>query len=247
MEMIVSFSRTVNQEKTGLAAAGVVFFLCAIVAAVGWVPLGIPSRIIRMLTPQITCVGLRPGSFDMYVCSAKVGLLIMIGPLILMVAVFLLRGYIAKALEKVNPKLPPDTRFLVAPLIATLIFTLAWTGSHLNTFWQSGLLPHTVFPAVVGLFTFCVARYGPAIQRALVDFFDFRDRYPVWLRFLVAILVPMLISLLITFQERVSEEAFKEQFVVIVALLLGYLAMAPRRGDLLSGVQQIMGREGRRL
>jgi hypothetical protein len=119
-----------------------------------------------------------------------------------------------------------------------MIFELAWTGTHRDTATASGLLPQTVFPAVVGLFTFVIARFGADIQRSLTGFFDFRDRYPGWLRLAVAIIFPIVLSLLISFQERVSQEMAKEQFIVIVSLTVGYLAMAPRTGDFLSAVRQ---------
>ncbi|MEK7215695.1 MAG: hypothetical protein AAB289_08890, partial [Chloroflexota bacterium] len=125
-------------------------------------------------------------------------------------------------------------------ITATLFFTISWSGAHTATALQSGILPQTMFPAVVGLFTFAVVRYGPPLQRSLVSFFDVRDRYPMKLRFGVAILVPFLASLLITFESRVSQTALKEQVVVVISLVTGYLAMAPRSGDLLAAVKDLV-------
>jgi hypothetical protein len=201
--------------------------------------------IIRMLTPTVTCTGMAPGSPGMYLCSAMVGLMVMIGPIILMAAIIFLRPFINKYVKIMAPMIPGGIRFLMAPIIATMIFELAWTGSHLNTSFQSGILPQLIFPAVVGVFAFVVERFGPFFQRSLTSFFDFRDRYPGWLRLVVAILIPILISLVITLQERVSMEAFKEQFIVLVSLTVGYLAMAPRAGGLLAEAQRMM--QSRRL
>lgn len=239
-EQVVSFLRSVQQEKTGAAAAGLVFVVAAIVSIVGWTPLGWPPGFIRALVPQTNCVGVPIQSAQMYLCSVKVAMLVLAGPLVVMVVMFLLRKQITAQVGRLAPRLPQEARFLVAPVLATAFFVMGWSGAHQQTAFQSGILPQNVFPAVIGLFTFAVVRFGPKVQGALVAYFDVRDRFPVWMRLGVAILVPMLISVIITNQDRVSQEAFKEQFVVLVGLATGYLAMAPRSGDLLTGMRQAM-------
>ncbi len=237
-EQVVAFLRWVQQEKTGAAAAGLVFVVGAILSMVGWTPLGWPPGFIRALVPQTNCVGVPIQSVQMYLCSAKVGLLVLTGPLVVIVVMFLLRKQITTLVGRAVPRLPQEARFLVAPVLATAMFVMGWSGAHQQTAFQSGILPQNVFPAVIGLFTFAVVRFGPKVQGALVAYFDVRDRFPVWMRLAAAAAVPMLISFLITFQDRVSQEAFKEQFVVLIGLASGYLAMAPRTGDFLSGVRQ---------
>ena len=83
-------------------------------------------------------------------------------------------------------------------------------------------------------------RYGPTLQQRLAGFFELRDRFPARLRFAIAFAVPILISLLITAEFRVTQTALKEQLVVLISLCCGYLALAPRDGDPLSGVKQLM-------
>jgi len=151
-----------------------------------------------------------------------------------------------KWIGRVTPKLPQGARFLVAPLLATAIFVIAWSGAHKDTGSSVGLLPQNIFPAVIGLFTYGVARYGQGVQCGLVNFFELRDKFPRFLRLLVVIAVPITISLAITVQQRVTMEALKEQFVVMVALATGYLMISPRNGDLLSGARQMMTKEGSR-
>jgi hypothetical protein len=246
-EMLDSFGKSVTREPTGLLALAVVFGVCAAVSLILWWPLSIPTMVIRVLTPVVTCTGMAPGSPGMYLCSIMVGLMVMIGPIILMVAVILLRPVINKYVKILGPKIPEGIRFLMAPIIATMIFELAWTGSHINTSFQSGILPQLIFPSVVGIFAFVVDRFGPFFQKSLTSFFDFRDRYPPWLRLAAAIGIPIVISLIITLQERVSFEAFKEQFIVLVSLTVGYLAMAPRKGGLLDEARRMVESRGRGL
>jgi hypothetical protein len=238
---IMSFLRSASQDSTGLKALIAIFVVCALLSLVGWFPLGLPTRLIRAAIPvNITCTNLDPGSFQMYLCSAGVGLMTMAVPLILMLVVFLIRKPITKWVQKMIPKLPEDSRFLVMPAFATAFFVIAWSGAHRMTGMQWGILPQIIFPAVIGLFTFSVTRYGPKLQTSLKPFFDTRDKFPKFLRFLILLAIPTVISLAITAQKRVSQEALKEQFVVIVALVTGFLIMAPRSGDIMAGAQKAL-------
>jgi hypothetical protein len=56
------------------------------------------------------------------------------------------------------------------------------------------------------------------------------------LRIAAAIVVPLALSLIITAETRVSNTAFKEQLVVLVGLVSGFLALSPRSGNVLAGV-----------
>ncbi len=176
----------------------------------------------------------------MYLCSARVGAMTMVGPIAMIVILFLLRAPITRGTQRLAQRTPENARFLVAPVLATLMFTIPWAGAHYKTSGQNGILPQTVFPAVVGLFTFAVTRWGPALQRRLGRFFDMRDRVPVPLRMLAAALVPMAIALLITNEDRVTDSAQKEQFVVLLALVAGYLALVPRSGSLAAAARSLM-------
>ena len=232
--------RRAQQEPTGFLAAVVVFVVCAVVSLIAWLPLSLPGRFIAGLIPQARCVGLTPGSPPMYVCSAWVGALAVVGPLILVAVLFVLRRPLARAVARVRERIPEEGRFLAAPITATLVFVIAWAGMHYQTADQSGLVPQTVFPAVVGLFTFAVQRWGPALQRALVPIFDLRDRYPIGIRLLAAIGIPLVVSLVITFEQRVTATAMKEQVVALLALVTGYIALAPRSGAMLAGIERTL-------
>jgi hypothetical protein len=228
----------INQDPTGLIAAAVIFAVCAAVSWVGWTPLSWPPRVINSVVPQGNCMSFTPGTVGMYLCSAGVAALLAVGPLLTILLIFLLRSVLVKAVKGVTASLPSQSHFLIVPVVATILFTIPWAGIHYNLSGQWGLLPQAVFPAVVGVFTFATARFNRPLQSALGPLFKFRDLCPVWLRFAAAAMIPLLLSLVITFQDRVSQEALKEQFIVLVSLLTGYLVLARRDSGKLPGVKQ---------
>ena len=231
-----SLFRSAPQDKSGKKGVLVVLIVGAIVSLICWYPLSLPSRLIRALLPNLNCTNIRVGSMEMYLCSFAVGVITMIGPVLLMVLVFFFRKQLTKWIGRITPKLPVETRFLTAPTLATVIFTVGWSGAHQATALNWGILPHMIFPAVIGLFTYAVSFYGTGVQSSLIAYFNVRDKFPKILRYLLVIGIPMLIAIAITAQERVSLEALKEQFIVIVALVTGYLLMAPRSGEFFKSV-----------
>ena len=225
---ILALLRSASQDRSGMKGALAVLIVSAVVSLVCWFPLSLPSRLIKALLPTVSCTNMRPGSMEMYLCSAGVAGVTMVGPVLLMVLIFFFRKQLTRWLGRVTPRLPEETRFLTAPVLATIIFTVGWSGAHQTTAFSWGLLPHLVFPAVIGLFTYAVSRYGAAVQTSLAAYFTAREKFPRWLLYLIVFAVPILIAVAITAQERVSFEALKEQFIVIVALIVGYLVMSPR-------------------
>ena len=250
-ERLSAFLARVEADPTGGLKAATVFVACALASLLLWYPLGLPSELVRNVIAQPAAIcSFGSGSADifaaaaaagtprMYLCSFGVAVLTMAGPIALLVAAFLLRRTIAGLVRRWIGLVPEGLRFLVAPLLSSLLFGLAWAGSHYTTAWSVGLLPQTLFPGVIGLFTFTVARWGSVIQRRLVAFFDLRDRFPMKVRIGVALLVPIVISLVLTAENRVSFNAVKEQLIVLIGLTSGFLALAPRHGDVLAGVSR---------
>ncbi len=234
--------QAIATDSTGILPLVAVAILCGAAALLGWLPLSLPSRVIHDIVDVGNCTSKQPGTRDMYLCSARVGAMTMAGPIVTIGVLFLLRAPITRGAQRLTDRTPANARFLVAPAVATLLFTIPWAGAHYKTSGQSGILPQTVFPAVVGLFTFAVTRWGPALQRRLLRFFDARDRVPGLLRLMAATVLPALVALVITNEDRVSDSAMKEQFVVLLALLTGYLALAPRSGTLAGGARALLGR-----
>jgi hypothetical protein len=67
---------------------------------------------------------------------------------------------------------------------------------------------------------------------------------PSYARYGIAMLVPLVLSFIITFQDRVTAAAFKEQLVTLVALGTGFLALTPRDGNIPAGVRRRPSRHG---
>lgn len=237
---LASLARVLESNPSGIIQGAVVFVLSAIISFVGWVPFSLPPKWFTTLVPPGNCGKYKVGSLAMYLCSAKIAVFILLVPLLTALFVFLLRRQLAKLTARVLPRLPAAMRFLVAPALATLFFVIVWAGAHYQTGGATGLLPQKLFPALIGLFTYITWRYGPDLQRSLAGFFNSRDKVPKLLRFLAVILVPSLLALVITYQQRVSATATKEQVVVLVGLAMGYLMLAPRSGDLLAGIKGMM-------
>lgn len=230
-------------DPSGFKPAILVVLVCAAISYVGWAPLCIPIRALKATIPQVTCSDLPPGSVAMYVCSAKVGLVALILPVAIMVAFFVLRGAVARLVTRATQHMPSDAGFLLTPVIATVFFTLSWAALHLET-GAGGYLPQKAFPAVIGLFTYCTVRFGPAVQQSLRRFFDVRDQIPVPGRYVLMFLVPAALAFLLTFGERsvwITQTAEKEQLIVVVSLLFGFALLAPRQGNLAEGVRELVG------
>lgn len=238
-------------DPTGRLKALIVLAASSLTSLVLWYPLGLPSELMRGLIAQPTVIcsfGGGPNEFfaaaaaagtpRMLLCSSAVAALTMAGPVLLIAVAFVYRKALTRIVKAVTARLPAEISFLFAPLLATVLFAMAWSGSHYTTAWSFGLLPQTLFPGVVGLFTFAVARWGGAAQTRLGAFFERRDRVPAKARLGLAALVPIAVSLVLMGEDRVSLPALKEQIVVIVGLASGFLALAPRSGDVMSGVRQ---------
>ncbi len=236
---LLAFLARANAEPTGVGGAAVVVVASAILSVVGWIPLSFPARVLDGLVPAGNCVGSDPGSAFMYLCSAKVATLKIAGPIAIIALLIVLRSRVVPLVLRGAQRVPAEARPLVAPLLATAVFVMSWGDIHAATGSETGIMPQTIFPAVVGLFTYAVTRWNAAMQRALRPLFDQRDRLSRRWRYLAAIGIPLLVSLIITNEQRVSQTALKEQVVVIIGLLTGYLALAPRGGDLLAGAREL--------
>jgi hypothetical protein len=169
----------------------------------------------------------------MYLCSSKVALLTLAGPIGLGILVFgcfaIFRKWTAQSLAACARKIPSRFRYIVAPVIATFLFTIIWSGTHYGMALGFGLMPQILFPMVTGLFSWTVARYDSVLRHAgtVGSFLAWRDRVHVVLRTAVALLFSFLLSLSITFQGRVTHAASKEQMVVVVTLVTGYILLSP--------------------
>ncbi len=236
----------VENEPTGLIGAFMVFVAADIVCVIGsfdwfsWSLFVIPARLIGLLVNPGECSTLSMGTLAMYACSAKVAALTLASPIAAFALLLAMRKWIARRALNVTRLLPVQSQFMVAPLAATIAFAFGWFPVHDQINDDSGLLSQRAFPALVACFTYASNRYGHLVQNALAGttFFERRDKLPRVGLWLLAALIPLGLSLIVTFQDRVSQAALKEQIVTIIALCIGYLAFTPRHGTLLGAVER---------
>ena len=230
-----------EQDRTGRRALLDVGIACVIVAIVGWFPLGVLPDLVTELLGRPTCTAPAGsgGSPLLYLCSARVALTALVGPLVILILATLYREQLARAIRRGVTRAPAQSRFLIAPIVTTALFTASWAGAHWDSPFVWGVVPEIGFPAGAGLFAYLAGRYDPYIQHRLATLLERRDRYPRRIRFVVAIAIPLVVSLILTFGEPVSSSAPKEQLIVVLGLVCGYLALVPRHGALMAELRTL--------
>jgi hypothetical protein len=220
-------------QAQGLAAVIFVFVVCSVLALIAWYPLGLPARVIRWIIPTPTCIEQATGASTGFGCSTGAAFISMIGPLLFLLGIVLLRGRLRPLLASAVQRVPEELRFVVLPLFATLLFTISWAGFHTDGATAAGLLPQIIFPGVVGVVTYLLARYERWLQGHIAGFLALRDRVPRWARLAVVVAVPAIISWALTHSNAFSRTELKEQVVILIALALAWIALVPRgRGAL---------------
>src|SRR3981081_2388458 len=185
-----------ENDRTGRRALLDVVVACVVIAIVGWFPLGVLPNTVTELFGRPTCIE-QAGSIVLYLCSAKVGLVALAGPLAILLIATLYREHLARAIRRGVTRAPAEARFLIAPMVATALFTASWAGAHWDSPFVFGIVPELLFPATAGLFAYLAGRYDADIQRRLATLLERRDRYPRRVRFVVAIAIPLVVSLLL--------------------------------------------------
>ncbi|HEX9776112.1 MAG TPA: hypothetical protein VGB83_11115 [Actinomycetota bacterium] len=202
---------------------------------VGWYPLGAPAGLISRLVPDAFCgdSGIPTGTPAMYVCAARSALLNLVGPLVIAALLVVFRSRIGSATASLRKRIPRGFGFLLAPTLATTFFTMAYAGIHWETASRGGILPKKMFPAAIGLIAFATPYAVRALNNRVPALFDRRDRVPPPVRVVLALIVPLGLAYLLTnTPDDVRSPVAKEQFVILVASALGFLAFIPRGGSL---------------
>lgn len=218
----------IEDDSSGVLGLLVVAAAGLTVSYVFWALFAQPLAIVSDILPEKTCAGEIPGTSGMRSCATQAGVLKMVGPIAFAVGIFIARRPLTRWTQALATKLPDGLRPLVAPMLATLLFLLMWAGTHKDSSDEVGLLPQKAFPALIGSYTYAVMRWGTELQRRLSGFLDLRDRLPFVARLVITLAVPTAVSFIITNQDRVSDSALKEQFVVVIGLSLAYLFLVPR-------------------
>lgn len=218
----------VGGDPTGVLGLLLVGFVGLIGSYLLWPLASVPAGAIADVLPSVSCAPDAPRSSGMWTCSLWAGLVRMIGPVVVLAAVFLLRGRLGRAMQRLARQVPAGLRPVLAPLLATGLFLVAWAGSHLGRADEAGIFGQRAFPVVVGLSTYSLMRWGPTLQRRMSGFLDARDRLPLAARIAIVVAFTTLVSVLLTWQDRISQGPLKEQIVVILGLLAAGLLLAPR-------------------
>jgi hypothetical protein len=207
----------------------------AVVSLVGWYPLGAPAGLISKLVPNAYCgaSGYATGSLAMYGCAARAGALNLVGPIVVAGVLAAFRRPIARGVSSLRARLPRGLRFLLAPTLAAVFFTMAYSGIHWETAGRGGILPKQLFPALIALIAFLTPFVVRALDRAVPSLFDRRDRVAPPLRMAITLLIPLGLAFVTTNTPAdVDSPVAKEQIVIVVAASLGFLAFTPRSGGL---------------
>lgn len=240
MKIGSALARQQARGPEGPAGFFIAFVVCVALSLIAWLPLSLPPRLLHSFLSQVSRgaldVGLGCGpspTSASYLCSLEAGVLAILPAVLFSLVLFLLRKQLTQGLRVLlGPRLPQNARFLLAPAIATLGFTLSWGYVHAATPYRFGLVPQVLFPALVGLFTFGTAQYGMSIAQSVPRLFDARDKLPMWARLGAAIVVPTVVSIALMSQRPVTFIDLKQQLIVLVSLAIGFAALAPRRNAL---------------
>lgn len=216
--------RALLQEPTGLLGAMIAGAACLAISFFLWSVMAEPARAISDTIPVRSCQA-TASDLEASLCRAQTTATPLLAPLALLLVAFIFRKALGAAVSAITRQLP-EGRLLLAPVIATIVFMLAWAGSHASDSRQQGLVPQIAFPAAVGLLTYAAARWGSAVYRGLRPVFDVRDKVSKALRVLVAMAVPLAMSLWLA--NGTHSPAYNEQVVVLVGIMASFLLVAPR-------------------
>ena len=160
----------------------------------------------------------------MYLCSARVAVLAVLGPILVVVAGIVLRRPLGRLGRAAGARLPSSSRFLVAPLLATTLFTMAWSGLQpvTATAWTV-----RAFPGVVGAAAFLMVALRPVLTARFAGALRVRDRIPAPVRVLVALAIPIWYAFQATNADVVYEPTGTQQAVVMLSLVTAFLALVP--------------------
>lgn len=225
---------------SGLLSGVTVFVVGAVGSYALWDLLAVPGSLLKGAIPRGGCTAEVPGTTAMYFCSVKAGFLTALGPLLTLIAALVFRRPLATQLQKLTKRLPAASTPLIAPLLSTLLFSLVHASVHENTDNQTGIVPQRMFPALVGLFTFGATRLGPTIAKRFASNIEARNKVPPAARMALSLGVPLVLSYLLTNQERVTNTAQKEQVIALLTLTTTYAAFIPRDGDFLGAGTRLL-------
>jgi len=207
-----------------------------------WPVLGFPASVISAPFADATCTDLDVDTGAMWLCSAKVGLLSCVGAIAVGLVMLIFIRPIQRGIQKLKRRLPQQSHFLVGPLLGTAAFTSMYAGIHSSTSNLHGWVDQRMFPAVIGLLGYLAPRLGRVMSDKAPQFFERRDRIPAAVRVLIAFAIPLAYAYITNNQSRVTDTARKEQTIVMLGLVMTFLMVLPKSGDLAGKAESFMAR-----
>ena len=209
----------------------VIWFVTSFLSHRLWTLLRWPAEQIQGRISARNCSSLQAGTWDMYVCSARVGFFRVLGPLVVVLLSIVFRKPITAVIRRLRDRLPAGGG-LVSPVVVAMLFTMAYSQIHRDTTTADlgPLIPQKTFPAAIAVFTYLAMRVGPRLTSHMGWFFRRRDRIPMVPRIVLAILIPVVYSYFLTNEDRVTDPARKEQLVIMASMITSYLAVVPTSG-----------------
>ena len=206
--------------------------MCALISSVGWWPLCLAPAFFAHVIARVSSWSSHPGTLAGFLFTWKA----VLSPLIFAVVMFLFKRRIARILGPLIAKaLPAEWVFIAAPAIATMMFTMSWSYTHLRRWNEWGFLPEICFPATIGLFSFVTLQCGGALRGRLRGFLELRDAVPRFGRLMVSVFLPTVLSLVLV--KRVHDRALAGQLLVVLSVVISYLLTLPRQRPFVRGVQ----------
>lgn len=222
------------------------WFVTSLLSHQLWTTLRWPAEQIQERIGARDCASLQAGTWDMYLCSARVGFFRVLGPLVVVLMSILFRKPITAVVRRLRDRLPAGGG-LVSPIVVAMLFTMAYSQIHRDTTTADlgPLIPQKTFPAAIAVLTYVALRSGPRLTSHLGWFFRRRDRLPIAVRMSLVVLLPILLSYFLTNEDRVTDPARKEQLVIMATMVISYLAVVPTSGNFTGTPRSWFHRTGR--
>lgn len=236
-----AFLRRAHEERFGWMEGLVTLVAVAAVNAAAWWPLQYPPRWIGELVgifAPTSCAQYGGVAWKYAVCGWGLAAFALSGTFIVAGLVFAFRRTLRRALFRVAKLLPPESRFLWAPVVATLVFTMVWASIPFHGFTRPGLVWDGFFPTVVGILTWALLRYRRTVFRRMPRLMAMRDRLPEVAKYALAFGLVIAASWAITewltplpiFEKRWWElyPPARDQLLAVFSLLVTFALWAPR-------------------
>lgn len=236
-----AFLHRATASPWGWMEALVALVAVAAVNAAFWWPLQYPPRWIGELVGIVAPTSCSQYAFDTWqyaVCGWGLAAFALSGTFIVAALLFAFRKAIRRGLYRLAKLLPAESKFLWAPVVATLVFTMAWASIPFHGFTRPGVVWDGFFPTVIGFLTWALLRYRRPVFRRMPRLLAWRDRIPEIGKYAIAFGVVIAAAWAATeyltplplFEKRWWElyPPQRDQILAVLSLLVTFALWAPR-------------------